>query len=401
MSMLEHIAKVRTGLQGGQFVNEAAVSQGILLPTLYELGWPVFNTGIVMPEFSVEGRRVDYALCHPANRPSIFVEVKRVGFSEGADRQLFEYAFHEGVPMAILTDGQEWSFYLPGEQGHYEERRVYKLDVLERDIQEVTSTLNRYLQYSRVCSGEALSAARADYQNVARVRVIESHLPKAWSTLLATQDPTLLTLLAEKVEDLCGYKPDLDACAQFLSAQVTDVKKVRLSKSSRSKSSRHQKHASEPSQSPDPENSKPLSSPQPELPESGAPSSPSVSSPINVAAKGFSFVFKGQTYQAKSARDLMVQAFQRLAEDDESFLERFAARKHGRKRRYLAQDKYDLYPGRPDLAENHACEVVPGWWLGTNYSRGNIQEILTLAIEVSRPAIREQININVLTRQEP
>jgi hypothetical protein len=38
--------------------------------------------------------------------------------------------------MAVLTDGQEWHFFLPTEQGDYGERRVYKLDLLERDPQE-------------------------------------------------------------------------------------------------------------------------------------------------------------------------------------------------------------------------------------------------------------------------
>ncbi len=132
------------------------------------------------------------------------------GISEGADRQLFEYAFHIGVPM-ILTDGQEWSFYLPGEQGRYDERRVYKVDLLERSSEEASARLNRYLAYDRLCSGEALSAARSDYQNVARDRETEATFPKAWHSLLEEQDSLILDLLAEKVESLCGYKPDPDA----------------------------------------------------------------------------------------------------------------------------------------------------------------------------------------------
>ena len=155
MALTNHIENVRELLRRGEFMSEAAVSQGILLPALHELGWPVFNTSIVVPEFSLEGRRVDYALCHPPSRPSVFVEVKKVGHSDGADRQLFEYAFHLGVPMAILTDGQEWSFYLPGEQGRYDERRVYKLDLLERNIEESVDRLEKYLGYERVRSGES------------------------------------------------------------------------------------------------------------------------------------------------------------------------------------------------------------------------------------------------------
>ena len=110
MAIADHIEKVKEGLRGDAFPHEAAVSQGILLPALHELGWPVFNTHVVFPEFSVAGQRVDYALGHPANKPAVFVEVKRLGRSDKDDKQLFEYAFHQGVPMAILTDGREWSF---------------------------------------------------------------------------------------------------------------------------------------------------------------------------------------------------------------------------------------------------------------------------------------------------
>ena len=153
------IEQIQNDLRSGRFTNEAAVSQGIVLPVLYELGWPVFDTRSVAPEYALEGRRVDFALCDGSDRPKVFLEVKRVGQAEGRDRQLFEYAFHRGVPVAILTDGQEWSFYLPGEEGHYEERRVYKIDLLERDATECNDRLTRYLGHMRVMSGEALEAA--------------------------------------------------------------------------------------------------------------------------------------------------------------------------------------------------------------------------------------------------
>lgn len=224
MPLSDHLKKVQEGLRQGTYVSEASVSQGILLPALHELGWPVFDTSLVVPEFSVENRRVDFALCHPKNKPAVFIEVKNVGLSDGADRQLFEYAFHLGVPMAILTDGQEWSFYLPGEQGRYDERRVYKIDLLERSLDEIESRLVRYLKYPNVVSGEALKSARSDYQNVSRYRIIANNLPKAWDSLIQEQDSLLLELLAEKVEDLCGYKPDLDVCSQFLDEQISSYK---------------------------------------------------------------------------------------------------------------------------------------------------------------------------------
>ncbi|BAM00926.1 MULTISPECIES: type I restriction endonuclease [Caldilinea] len=124
MSLEQHIEEIRAGIKAGRFTNEASVSQGIVLRLLHALSWPSYDTQVVCPEYSLEGRRVDYALCHPPGKPIAFIEVKQIGQSEGAERQLFEYAFHVGVPLAVLTDGQEWNFFLPGEQGDYGERRV-------------------------------------------------------------------------------------------------------------------------------------------------------------------------------------------------------------------------------------------------------------------------------------
>jgi hypothetical protein len=369
MTIGEQIEKAREAIRQGRFISEAAVSQGILLPFLHALGWPVFDTSIVVPEYSLEGRRVDYGLCHPANRPAVFIEVKKIGFSEGADRQLFEYAFHVGVPMAILTNGQEWSFYLPGEQGRYDERRVYKLDLLERSSTEASERLNRYLSYERICSGEALKAARSDYQNVARNREIDATLPKAWSALLEEQDSLLLDLLAEKVEDLCGYKPDLDVCGNFLASLLAQPGIV----PSQSEQNKQQRGST----------------------GTGKREDTTFRRRGTRKVDDFVFSFKGQKYQAGSAREVVTEVFQLLAKEDGGFLERFAARKHGKKRRYLAQNRNELYPGRPDLSEEHAIEIADGWWMGTNYSRRDLQKMIGLACEVARPPLGSQVNAKV------
>lgn len=372
MSLKNHLEKIQKNLRQGVYTSEASVSQGILLPTLHELGWPVFDTSVVSPEFTVENRRVDYALCHPKNKPAIFVEVKNVGYSDGADRQLFEYAFHTGVPMAILTDGQEWSFYLPGEQGRYDERRVYKIDFLERSITEIEERLVRYLNYERVASGEALSAARDDYRNVSRHRIIANNIPKAWVMILQEQDTALLDLLAEKVEDLCGFKPDLDVCGEFLNEQVSfRVESPVVQKPVRRKRVNARKEVK-----PD--------------------TKPTLSRPRTRKSQPISWELDGQKFASDSAREVMTTLFEQLAERDVTFLERFASRKHGRKRRYLARNKYELYPERSDLAEKNAVEVAPGWWLGTNYSKRNMQQIIDLAIEVSDSKIKRTIRVSVI-----
>ncbi|GIK56081.1 MAG: hypothetical protein HND44_01630 [Chloroflexi bacterium] len=364
MTLDQHIEDIRAGLRAGRFSNEASVSQGIVLRLLHALSWPAYDTQIVCPEYALEGRRVDFALCHPPGKPIAFVEVKQVGQSEGAERQLFEYAFHTGVPLAILTDGREWNFFLPGEQGDYGERRVYKLDILERDVSESVSRLTRYLKYDAIVSGAALSAAREDYRNVSRERQIKDTLPEAWRKLVEEEDDLLLEIIADRVENLCGFKPDPDTVAKFLKDQVaTRAHGIQLP----------------PIQPPRPE-------PQP-LPPRGRPI---------VAPGPVGFTLQGQHFPARNAREVLIRVFEILSSRDATFLDRFAALPtHGRRRRYLAQNPEDLYPGRPDLARDHSAKLSSGWWLGTNVSRAAISRIIEMACDVASLRFGRDLQISL------
>lgn len=368
MSLDKDIEEIRNGIKSGRFVSEAAVSQGIVLRILHALSWPAYDTQIVCPEYSLQGRRVDYALCHPPGKPIAFVEVKQIGQSEGAERQLFEYAFHVGVPLAILTDGQEWNFFLPGEQGDYGERRVYKLDIVERDISECVARLTRYLQYDAIMCGDAIEAAREDYRNVSRDRLIKSTLPKAWTRLIEEEDELLLELMADRVEVLCGYKPAPDTVARFLKESVT---------------------------------SKPLTQAKPQQP-THPPTFVSVHTPKSAAGNSIQrpssigFVLDGRHYPARSAREVLEGVFEALAKRDGNILERFASLpKHGRTRRYLARNADELYPSRPDLVRDFSHQLTSGWWLSTNHSRATILRIIEMACDVAQLKYGKDLQVNV------
>ncbi len=144
------IERIQHRLQTGSYPNEAAISFSVVMPILRALGWDDSDPEQVMPEYASGGRRVDFALSGIGKRPSIFIEVKGVGRALEGDRQLFEYAFHEGIPLCLLTDGRDWSFYLPSGQGTYDERRLYRLQLTERPPAESAQVLRRYLEQPRV-----------------------------------------------------------------------------------------------------------------------------------------------------------------------------------------------------------------------------------------------------------
>lgn len=222
MELEQAIVEIRDGLKNNQFISEASVSQGIVLRLLAALNWPVYDTSIVEPEYKVgSNRRVDYALHNPHGKPIVFVEVKNVGQGGSAgERQLFEYAFHRGVQIAILTDGREWNFFLPAESGDYSDRCVYKLDLEERDLEDCQRRLYRYLQHERVVSGEAIDRARADLRDKSRRRKMELALPVAWEQLVDEVDELLLEMVAERAGNICGFKPSNEIVANFLKNNI-------------------------------------------------------------------------------------------------------------------------------------------------------------------------------------
>ncbi len=349
--LLRHLEVIQAGLRSGHFPNEASVSQGIVLRILNALGWPTYDTQVVSPEYALEGRRVDFALSHPALKPKVFVEVKQVGQSEGAERQLFEYAFHKGVPLVILTDGREWNFFLPAEAGDYGERRLYKLDVLERSLDESVLRFERYLGYESVCSGQALLAARDDYQDVARSREIRDALPIAWQKLVDEEDELLLELIADRVESLCGYKPDPDSVAGFLKQSAAQPRPTVTPVSTR---------------------------------KAPAVMRPTVHPSLPLINPGVGYTLFGKTVVCRNARDVLVSAIEAIAAHDATFLDRFVSLpRHGRTRRYVAQQRVDLYPGRADLAEEYSYQLCSGYWLGINISRHQVERILETACEVA------------------
>jgi len=356
----DRIETARERLASGRFKNEAAISTGLVLPLLDALGWDAFDPNEVAPEYKVKNRRVDFALIANGS-PSVFVEVKQPGQADGADQQLFEYAFHEGVPLAVLTDGATWSIYVPSEQGSYEDRRAYHLDLAERTPAESAERLRRYLERESVAAGEAIERARRDCQRAKQRKGASAALPQAWANLIASQDDILLDRLASEVESASGYQPERADLVAFLGSLSPQSGTLPRGKKAKRTTTREAAPAQAPSSSVSP-----------------------------LAQRGFEL--DGRFVAARNGADLLTGVFRALAERDPTFLDRFAARKHGRKRRYLAKSLEELFPGHPEL-QSQAQKVGQGYWVGTHSSNAMKANILRLAAEVAGVTVGEELTV--------
>jgi len=91
--------------------------------------------------------------------------------------------------------------------------------------------------------------------------------------------------------------------------------------------------------------------------------------------------------RSKKASEVTLSALRELSHLAPQFLEdvekQVLAQKGQKvqKRRWLARTKEELYTN-PEF-HNHSVEIVPGWWLGTNYSNDNKREMLEVARETA------------------
>lgn len=231
MTIKEHIDDIQKRLEQKDFSSEAAVRQGIIDRLLNALEWPTFDIKIVFPEYGVNKGNVDYALCHPASTPRVFIEVKRVGNIDKGTEQLFDYAYRIGVTILILTDGEKWRFYHPAGEGSYEDRMVAEVNFIVGNSEESAKCLDRYLNYESVKSGMAAKVIAEDYRNIVSQRQIEERLPEVWSELVQEENEYLLVAMMEKAKDKVGHEPTEEQVLTFLkSLSIPSVKPRRITK---------------------------------------------------------------------------------------------------------------------------------------------------------------------------
>ncbi len=197
--------------------NEQATITQIIVPVLIDLGW---NVDTISREHWVGGRKeggkVDIALMK-GNRCVCIVEAKRPGVNlmDHVD-QVLRYAFYEGVTFCVLTDGLEWRFYLPREEGRPEEREFAVLRLKDNPIEQSENDLRRFLSREAILSG----AAEHDAVRKLNELQIDRELPGIWREMLSEPDQELVTWVGKRVSEKHSFSPSADQVAKVIVAMA-------------------------------------------------------------------------------------------------------------------------------------------------------------------------------------
>lgn len=206
------------------FSTEEATRQGIILPILSKLGWNIFDVREVIPQYSVGNGRIDYCLSI-GEKNYVFIEVKRVNEDlDKHEKQILEYSFHHGVEMAVLTNGVLWWLYLPLISGPWQQRKYFTIDIIQQDPISAARHFSEFLSRENVGSGKAAMRARELIESQEKESVLRKTIPAAWKKLLEEPDEHFLDLFADKVESMCGYRPDPEVLANFFEEKLNRLR---------------------------------------------------------------------------------------------------------------------------------------------------------------------------------
>ncbi len=369
------IEQIRERLQRSAYVNEAAISHGVVMPIINALGWDTADPQQVVPEFSISGGRVDFALFGLGHKPAVFIEVKQVGRAMTGDRQLFEYCFHQGVSLCVLTDGREWSFYLPGGHGSYEDRRVYRLQLDDREPAKCEQMLLRYLSRDRVRDQSAFEDAQRDHRDATRNREAVNLLPKAWREVADEANDQVVEALTDKAEALCGYKPAAAEVVAFLRTLVPGSAVGQFLSSQRS-TSQLEKVASATLTTP-----------------SSVVQPPPSANETRAADKTVTYVIEGEHCTAPNASVALVEILSAIVARDSSLIPALAQAVSGTKINHIARTPNEINPAKPHLAR--AVEIAPDWLVGLNIANRTKMGIIRTACELYGLKMPDDVDVTL------
>ena len=174
-------------------LDETRTRMMLIDPMLNALGWDTTDPGMVIPEYRIGDKKVDYALTKvPKGRrraqPIAFVEAKRmVEYLRDHRRQVFNYAYAAGVKYGCLTNGVRWVLY-----------DVFNKDAPRNDLRVLDVSLRHESAFNCAVKLLLLQAANLEHGKILSIPGAQALLNRA---VEARVSPAVVELLLDRGAD--------------------------------------------------------------------------------------------------------------------------------------------------------------------------------------------------------
>ncbi|MCL2072284.1 MAG: type I restriction endonuclease [Marinilabiliaceae bacterium] len=204
--------------------NERQISQEIVLPILFNLGWTITDAKEVYPEFRTKFNfRIDYALILNGIH-KVLIEVKRksVELDEKAEEQLEKYLreYSNTNFVCVLTNGLMWKFYVYNEK----DERIELVSVVVIENASASKRLSDFLSKEKVANGDAIKILR-ELKKSQTDPEYEKIMEEGWSYLFSNDflQEELTKLINNEVLLLNGFSVGEEDLRNFIGKKLQAI----------------------------------------------------------------------------------------------------------------------------------------------------------------------------------
>ncbi len=229
------LSKINSQASHLEGLGERAVEIGVVQPLLKELGWDTSKLSEVYPQPSLPGGKIpDYDL-RIGGKTQILIEVKRWNhvLGEAEEDQLKGYCLKGKPSLSVLTNGDEWRFYVKpwprGKNAHMRQFLELHISNGEKDIE---SNFKRFLARNSMINGQAVKqtveAAAALFDEHQNHGAIMEGLTEAWNNLAG--DDVMMEFVVSKLAERYDIQARAAQLKQFVHSRKPTVNKIEVRK---------------------------------------------------------------------------------------------------------------------------------------------------------------------------
>ena len=193
------------------------IKQAVIIPILRNLNWDDTNPEVCWPNYRINDSIYDYALLH-SGYPCVLIKCCKINDFE-TKKQYYIQAddYPESVQLLIITDGNQWNFYL-NNQGNITLGNIFYSIFLtnEEKINEYVEFLNQHLSKYPVITGESRKSAEILFSKNYERKKAQELVERVWDSIHEEPDEKLVKLILKNVRNLCGIKPEVEYVRAYL-----------------------------------------------------------------------------------------------------------------------------------------------------------------------------------------